>query len=133
MIRDINENDYELISKYAREIFDSNISFNEEFNYKKVYVLNNRIIGFIDYSVLYERAEINYIYVLEPYQRQGIASKLIDNMLSSLKDVINITLEVNENNIKAINFYKKNGFEIVSKRANYYKDGTDAYLMMKVI
>ena len=133
MIRDINENDYKIISKYAKEIFGSNISFNEEFNYKKVYVDNNKIIGFIDYSVIYERAEINYIYVLDFYQRQGIATKLLNNMLSSLKNVLNITLEVNENNTKAINFYKKNGFEIVSKRSNYYKDGDDAYLMMKVI
>ena len=91
------------------------------------------IVGFIDYSIIYERAEINYIYVLESYQRQGIATKLLNNMFNNLENVINITLEVNENNNKAINFYKKNGFEIVSKRANYYKDGAAAYLMMKVI
>ena len=133
MIRDINENDYEIISKYAKEIFDSNISFNEEFNHKKVYIINDKIIGFIDYSIVYERAEINYIWVNSDYQRQGIATELLNNMFIGLKDVVNVTLEVNEKNIKAINFYKKNGFKIVSKRQNYYKDGADAYLMMKVI
>ena len=30
--------------------------------------------------------------------------------------IINITLEVNENNIAAINLYKKHGFIVVSKR-----------------
>ena len=133
MIREVEEKDYLLLKELYKEVFDTDISFNEEFNYKKVYVDNNTIIGFIDYSVIYDRAEINYIYVLDAYQRSGIATKLLNNMEDSLKDVLNITLEVNETNEKAINFYKKNGFDIVSKREKYYKDGHDAYLMMKVI
>ena len=133
MIREVEEKDYLLLKELYKEVFDTDISFNEEFNYKKVYVEDNAIIGFIDYSIIYDRVEINYIYVLDAYQRNGIATKLLNNIENSLKDVINITLEVNETNEKAINFYKKNGFEIVSKREKYYKDGHDAYLMMKVI
>ena len=53
-------------------------------------------------------------------------------MLSNLSNVINITLEVNINNIGAINLYLKNGFKVVSKREKYY-DGTDAYLMLKEV
>lgn len=133
MIRNIEEKDYLLLKELYKEIFDVNISFNEEFKYIKVYVDNDNIIGFIDYSIIYDRAEINYIYVLDNYQRQGIATTLLNDMISNLNGVVNITLEVNETNEKAINFYQKNGFEVVSKREKYYKDGHDAYLMMKVI
>lgn len=129
MIRDIEEKDKNLLIKLYREIFDTNISFNEKFNYKKVYVINDKIVGFIDYSIIYDRVEINYIYVLDEFRRQGIASILLNN----IPNCTNITLEVNENNTKAINFYKNSGFNIVSKRLNYYKDGSDAYLMLKVI
>lgn len=133
MIRNIEENDYMFLKELYKEIFEVNISFNEEFKNIKVYVDNNSIIGFIDYSIIYDRAEINYIYVLDNYQRQGIATKLLNALEHDLDNVSNITLEVNETNKKAIKFYQKNGFEVVSKREKYYKDGHDAYLMMKVI
>ena len=42
----------------------------------------------------------------------------------------NITLEVNENNKSAVQFYLKNGFAIAATRKNYYNDG-DGYLMLK--
>lgn len=133
MIRNVEEKDYLLLKKLYKEIFEVNISFNEEFKNIEVYIDNDSIIGFIDYSIIYDRAEINYIYVLDNYQRQGIATKLLLAMESNLKKVANITLEVNETNEKAIKFYEKNGFKVVSKREKYYKDGHDAYLMMKVI
>ena len=44
-------------------------------------------------------------------------------------DIDNVMLEVNENNIPAISLYKKNKFEIINKRNNYY--GSDAALIMK--
>ena len=44
--------------------------------------------------------------------------------------VINITLEVRESNLSAINFYKKNGFNEITKRKNYYKD-ENGILMLK--
>lgn len=133
MIRNVEKKDYLLLKELYKEIFEVNISFNEEFKNIEVYIDNDSIIGFIDYSIIYDRAEINYIYVLDDYQRQGIATKLLLAMESNLKNVANITLEVNETNEKAIKFYEKNGFKVVSKREKYYKDGHDAYLMMKVI
>ena len=133
MIRNVEEKDYEILTQLAKEIFQTNISFNEEFNYKKVYEIDNKIIGFIDYSIIYDRAEINYIWVSSDYQRKGYATSLLNDMLNGLEHVLNVTLEVNETNIRAINFYEKNGFKTVSKREKYYKDGHDAYLMMKVI
>ena len=39
-------------------------------------------------------------------------------------------LEVRVRNNVAINLYKKFGFETISTRKGYYKDGEDAYVML---
>lgn len=99
------------------------------FNEVIVYIENNEILGFLDYSVMYERAEINYIFVREQYRCNGIASKLLDYMFSNI-DVNETTLEVNITNINAIKLYKKMGFKEVNIRKGYY-DGVDGILMLR--
>jgi len=96
-----------------------------------VYYENDQIIAFLDYSVMYEKGEINYIYVSDKYLRKGIASELLSYMISE-EQLENITLEVNVNNKKALNLYHKFGFKTVAKRNKYY-GSEDAYLMEKVI
>jgi len=92
------------------------------------YFEDNEIIGFLDYSVIYEKVEINDIYVGIKYRNLGIASKLLEYMINSLEGIDNITLEVRVDNEIAIKLYKKFGFEIIGVRKNYYKD-IDGYLM----
>ena len=129
MIEKVNDLDLVLpfITKYFLNFrYDSN-PYERMFCYKK----NNKIIAFISYSIIYERAELNYIVVDEKYRRKGIAQKLLDFALDDLKNnmVENFSLEVNVNNKDAIKLYLKNGFEIKTVRSNYYKD-SDAYLMV---
>ena len=111
---------------YLNTLTDYKITTND-FSKILVYLIENKIVAFLDYSVMYEKIEINYIYVLENYRRQGIAFKLI-NYIMNQNDFENITLEVNVLNEKAINLYKKLGFEIISTRKKYYGN-TDGYLM----
>ena len=47
-------------------------------------------------------------------------------------NIKNITLEVKEDNIAAINLYKKYGFKKVSTREKYY-DGINGILMEKTL
>ena len=98
-------------------------------NFNKVigYYFDNKIVGFLDYSVMYEKIEINYIFVIEEYRKKGIAYNLIKYVIDNY-DFENITLEVNINNISAINLYKKLGFNIIGIRKKYY-NGVDGYLM----
>ena len=124
-------NDINLILPFIKKYFPS---FNYEENpYEKMFCYKGggEIIGFISYSIIYERAELNYIVTDTQYRRCGIGQKLLDYALDNLKNnmVENCSLEVNENNKVAINFYLKNGFEIKAVRSNYYEDG-DAYLMV---
>ena len=75
------------------------------------------------------RGEIDYIYVDLKYRKNGIAQALFNEMINNIGNV-SISLEVNVNNEAAIEFYKKNGFKIVSKREKYYQ-GVDGYLMVR--
>ena len=91
------------------------------------YYINDTLVGFLDYSVMYEKIEINYIFVINEYRRKSIAYNLIKYVVDNY-DFENITLEVNVNNVSAINLYKKLGFKIIDIRKKYY-DGIDGYLM----
>ncbi len=98
----------------------------------RIFILNEKIVGFISYGIFYERAELNYIYVDVKFRGQNIASKLMENMFEECiaRNVKTIDLEVSVENIKALNLYKKYDFKIISIRKKYYQ-GIDAYLMMK--
>ena len=129
MIEKVNDINLVLpfIKKYFQNYTVENSPYEKFFCYKE----GDNIIGFISYSVIYERAELNYIVTDEQYRRKGIGQKLLDYAIEDLKNnmVENFSLEVNVNNKVAIKFYLKNGFEIKTVRSNYYKD-SDAYLMV---
>ena len=95
------------------------------------YVDNDSIVGFLSFDFIYDRAEINYIFVEEKYRKKGIATKLLNHMLDICNNECkNITLEVKESNKSAIKFYLKNGFIEVARREKYYQD-EDGILMIK--
>ena len=87
---------------------------------------NDKIIGYLYYSDIYDRAEINQIEVEVSHRNCGKASKLLKEMLKLVEK--NITLEVKEDNFAAINLYKKFGFEKKAIRKGYY-EGIDGILM----
>lgn len=97
-----------------------------------VYKENEEILGFINYNILYERAELIYIAVQEKKQNQGIGSQLMEFMIRDCeeKKLINITLEVNIQNKKAIELYEKFEFKKKAIREKYYQ-GIDGILMEK--
>lgn len=111
---------------YLNSLSDYKITINS-FNKVIGYYLENKLVGYLDYSVIYEKIEINYIFVINEYRRKYIAYNLIKYVIDNY-EFENITLEVNVNNIGAINLYKKLGFKIINIRKNYY-DGIDGYLM----
>lgn len=105
---------------------------NNQFTNYLTYLVNGEPVAFINYYIMYERAEIININVLEEYQNQKIASKLLEHMVNECisHNVKNITLEVKETNIKAIHLYEKFGFSKVAVRRKYYQE-IDGILMEK--
>lgn len=105
---------------------------NNKFTNYFTYVINDDPIAFINYYIMYERAELININVLDDFQNQKIASKLIEHMINDCvkNNVTSITLEVKSTNVKAIHLYEKFGFKEIGTRKGYYQ-GIDGILMEK--
>ena len=96
------------------------------------YIENDESLGYLEYSLIYDRMEIDNIMVLEEYRNKGIGKKLMSYLVSLAIElrVDNITLEVRVSNEIARNLYKKFGFREVALRKYYYGD-EDGILMEK--
>lgn len=116
-------NDSFLLKSEVRE----NISNNPFANYL-VYLKSNKVVGYIYYSDIYERCEINQIEVISEERGLGIGSKLMEKLISIVNK--SITLEVRIDNITAIKMYEKFGFMKKAIRKGYY-NGTDGILMKR--
>lgn len=101
--------------------------------YTKIYTyaVDNKTVAFLIFMVMYEKCEIIDIFVSNEYRNKRIAQNLI-NEIEKDYNLENITLEVSNKNIPAINLYKKLGFIEAAKRKNYYND-SDGILMLKEI
>lgn len=88
------------------------------------YSVDKKIVAFIQFEDIYDRFELDNIYVLENYRKRRIASYLINFMINEgmKKKINNITLEVREDNKSAIALYEKYGFVKKAIRENYYQD-----------
>lgn len=115
-------------------IKEVNVVFDNPFKKKVEYFVSEEVVGYLEYLLMYDRMEIENIFVLEKYRGQGIGNRLMAYLVSVAIEnrVINITLEVRENNEVAKNLYKKFGFREVAMRHHYYGD-ENAILMEKQV
>lgn len=115
-------------------IKEVDISISNPFRKRIEYFDNDLSLGYLEYSLIYDRMEIDNIEVLEEHRNKGIGSKLMAHLISIAIEyhVVNITLEVRVSNIIARNLYKKYGFREVALRKFYYGD-EDGILMEKQI
>ena len=93
-------------------------------------VEDNQIIGYLYYSDIYDRAEINQIEVAISNRNCGKASSLLEKMIKLVDK--NITLEVKKTNTPAIHLYHKYNFEDQAIRKGYYQ-GIDGILMERKV
>lgn len=112
------------------KLLDFNIKYNNVFTKYIAYYIDNKIAGYLVYENLYDRVEIDYIYVVNEYRNKKIGSFMMEYLINLCKKekLYNITLEVSINNIYAIKLYEKYGFKTITIRKGYYK-GIDALLM----
>lgn len=94
---------------------------------------SKKVLGYIGAYVINGELEILNFVVDGLLQRTGIGTLLFNGLLNRYPDAKTVVLEVREQNEKGINFYKKNNFNVISKRKHYYKNGDDALVMMKEI
>ena len=118
------KSDYKTLIQIEKSIFKNAISKNELKNFEKNAfsviwkIEEKKIIGFVYFFHVKDEIEIIKICIINSHQRKSYGSLLI-NEIKKLK-INRIFLEVSVQNINAINFYLKNGFEKIGVRKGYY-------------
>lgn len=118
-----------LLHENYRNLYDET-SLNSDVN--KVFMCvdnSNKLIGFIHIQNLIDEIDIIDIIIDSSYRKLGYASKLLNYVIDYAKNK-RIILEVNQDNLPAINLYKKHGFSEINRRKGYY-NGVDAIVMEK--
>ena len=118
------KSDYKTLIQIEKSIFKDSISVNElksfEMNASHVIwkIEKIKIIGFVYFFHVKDEIEIIKICIIKSQQNKNYGSLLIDE-LKKLK-IKKIFLEVSIENINAIKFYLKNGFQKIGIRKGYY-------------
>ncbi len=118
------KSDYKTLIQIEKSIFKHSISVNE----LKIFEMNEshiiwkiekiKIIGFVCFFHVRDEIEIIKICIIKSHQRRNYGSILI-NEIKKL-NIKKIFLEVSIENVSAINFYLKNGFQKIGVRKGYY-------------
>ena len=84
--------------------------------------LNGKTVGYLIAMLAVDTADILNIGIDPDYQRQGYATDLLNRLIEELRKrhIREILLEFRAGNKSTIQFYKKQGFEKISVRKNYY-------------
>lgn len=128
MIIELNKYNLEIInnSLLNPETVLNDFNLNPFCHYLVYLDVDKKVIAYICYSDIYERAEINQIEVDFFHRNCGKASQLLEKMIKTVdKD---ITLEVKKDNLPAIKLYNKYNFKEIGIRKGYY-NGVDGILM----
>ena len=125
----INELENQLnLNKTKLNFFNKTLS-NENFKFIKL-VLENQIIGFVQFSLNKSDCDIISIGVLQKLQNMGYG-KLLLEYLKSL-NLKNIFVEVSTNNVNAIMFYYSLNFLKIGIRKDYYKTQRSDAILLKL-
>ena len=118
------KSDYKTLTQIEKSIFTDSISVNElkSFEMNESHVIwkieKIKIIGFVCFFHVRDEIEIIKICIIKSHQRKNYGSILI-NEIKKL-NIKKIFLEVSIENVNAINFYLKNGFQKIGVRKGYY-------------
>ena len=138
MIKKLTNNDIDYIEQIfnlEKEIF-KNSAFSKSYlntlikgdnSFIYIYLIDDKVCGYLIILDSIDVYEILAIATVEEYRNKGIAQELLDKI--KMKDIF---LEVRESNQVAINFYKKNKFNQISIRKNYYSEPNENAIIMKL-
>lgn len=97
-------------------------------------VCDGQVVGYVGSQSVLDGADMMNIAVHPQYRKQGIAQRLILELISLLQDrgVKSLALEVRASNKPAICLYQKLGFVQVGRRPGYYRNPKeDAFILRK--
>ena len=117
------------------EFWNENVLKNELENPASTYIVakdeQNNKVGYAGIWQPIDEAHITNIVTKKDKRRNKIGTKMLEELIKIAKEkkLKDITLEVNVNNIPAINLYKKYNFKEVGIRKKYYNNSDDAIIM----
>ena len=86
------------------------------------------LLGFLASQMIIDEIEITNLAVKADFQKQGIASLLMESLFPFIGSIF---LEVRASNIAAIKLYEKFGFSKFNERKDYYHNPVENALLMK--
>ena len=139
-LRDLDYEDIETVGRLERELFPVDAwplqLFYEEFfrpDTRRYVVaeVDGNIVGYAGVMVVDTTADIQTIGVLPAHEGQGIGTALLGELLAEAvrRGAREVLLEVRADNPRAQLLYTRTGFEKISTRRRYYRDGVDALVM----
>ena len=120
-----NSDEYNYFKKIGWNQKNIESQFNKVNNYSLGYFKANNLVGLLigdaiksdkDYDL-----ELNILFVSKDQRRKQIATKLLNYVETNIIKFTQIFIEVAEDNLYAISFYKKNNFVFLNFRHNYYR------------
>ncbi len=121
-----------LTEKYSLELFmDIHLAWPSGF----LVAVTSEVVGFIAGMKMSGGARILMLAVAPQQRGRGIGSALLRRFLLNARQegLKSVSLEVRTGNRRAIEFYQRHGFQIVSILDNYYTNGDSAYVMWKTL
>ena len=122
---DENSDEYSYFKKIGWNLKNIESQFNKVNNYSLGYFKANKLVGLLigdtiksdkDYDL-----ELHILFVSKDQRRKQIATKLLNYVETNIIKFSQIFIEVAEDNVDAISFYKKNNFVFLNLRHNYYR------------
>lgn len=93
--------------------------------------LGGTAAGYVTGAYVLDGADIYNIAVTADCRRKGVGDALLREFFAALPaEVKTVGLEVRESNLAAISLYKKNGFETVGMRKNFYTSPRETAVLM---
>ena len=107
-------------------------SFNSVCNHFYISQNENKVVGYIGFTVVADESYILNVAVHPDFQGQGIGKALVEKTVNYAVEnsLAFVTLEVRESNSKAIRLYGYFDFEEVGKRKGYYSNPKEDAILM---
>lgn len=117
-------------TRWSRQSF-LNAMYNK-YSFLKVALFEENIIGYICADYLHHEARILNLAVHPDFRRRGVATMLLNDIKSSLKNkgCVFLYLKVRESDTGAQQFYERLGFKIETVRKKYYGNPDEDALQM---